>query len=998
MPPKGKRSTTTSAILPDATVATDKDAKIRAFYKEQYDLAKAKYGPRVAVLLEVGTFYEFYDRENIETGTSDTNVRALADILGCMPTIKPSTDPLYHLLFWGFPINSLFKYESQLISASYTCVVINQTKDGGGAVRGREIDHVSSPGTYWAVQEEGENTVAGRPDEQGLVGVFIEPYSRGWQVGSARFDVTTGKITSTETCTIGHEMDSLEPFWAMFPPAEIVIWYIGESFPFKEETVLSWFSRISKRPPIHIHCISNRLDVLGASAVRQRSAFLETQFQTTMHELPSLLGLERHPTAFATVGLLLTFVQEHVPSLLTFLQSHELWNSEHDLLLGNAALEQLGMVSNNIGKPNESLLYWMQHAKTYLGKETICSRLLQPITDIEELEERQTRIASLRSLEPSKKYILDKGFRGIVNLSRIVRKVALKKANALDVLPLLLNLQQIQDLLGATKGWTASLEESIVEDLMKHVLTPTLARWSADRIREGLQEAPISGRDWALGSVHPWCRGVHPSLDALEDQWKKIQTEVHKLIEEWSAAIRSPEGIKCEIREEIPFYVTTTQKRATELLTLVRTRGFLPLTASKLSTGQMLLSCELLETANREGQGIRDQLLEAVRNQWTIDWTAWWHTVHTHHRWNVLLQWIGDLDADSTFARLADEYGYCRPVYDTTSSTSYIDCIDLRHPIIERVRTKSPYVPHSLQMGKSSATVPSAVHGMLLYGVNAAGKSSLSKAIGLSVLLAQAGIPVPATSYKLRPYKSLFTRILGNDNLWAGQSSFTVEMSEFRSILRNAGPGMLVLGDELCSGTETVSATAIVTAGIQTLVEKGAQFVFATHLHELVEMPELRALSTVVKPYHLMVRSDVGSGTLVYDRRLHPGAGSALYGLEVCRGLDMEPGFLAKAFTLRKRLEGESHESSYNATVIVSACSVCGSKKKLEVHHILPQASADEKGFVKEGVLKNRASNLVSLCSDCHDAHHHGSLHILGWMDTSAGRTLQWTRKGLTTS
>ena len=46
-------------------------------------------------------------------------------------------------------------------------------------------------------------------------------------------------------------------------------------------------------------------------------------------------------------------------------------------------------------------------------------------------------------------------------------------------------------------------------------------------------------------------------------------------------------------------------------------------------------------------------------------------------------------------------------------------------------------------------------------------------------------------------FRDNLTRILGNDNLWAGLSSFAVEMTEFREILRYADARSLVLGDEL---------------------------------------------------------------------------------------------------------------------------------------------------------------------------------------------------------
>jgi DNA mismatch repair protein MutS len=281
--------------------------------------------------------------------------------------------------------------------------------------------------------------------------------------------------------------------------------------------------------------------------------------------------------------------------------------------------------------------------------------------------------------------------------------------------------------------------------------------------------------------------------------------------------------------------------------------------------------------------------------------------------------------------------------------------------------------------------------GILLYGVNAAGKSSLSKAIGLAVLMAQCGLPVAASEMRLAPYTAMFTRILGNDNLWAGMSSFVVEMTEFRSILRSAGPKTLVLGDELCSGTETASAIAIVSAGIQTLVSKRTQFVFATHLHELINMAEVADLAEV-RPFHLTVVSDPrAGGKLIYDRKLKAGAGSPMYGLEVCRGLDMDAEFLRRAVDIRRRLENGPEmgkASRYNAAVPVQACNVCGANKGLETHHIRPQADANAAGFVAQGAHKNDVGNLVVLCDSCHDRHHRGELTICGWVQTSEGRQL----------
>ena len=96
-----------------------------------------------------------------------------------------------------------------------------------------------------------------------------------------------------------------------------------------------------------------------------------------------------------------------------------------------------------------------------------------------------------------------------------------------------------------------------------------------------------------------------------------------------------------------------------------------------------------------------------------------------------------------------------------------------------------------------------------------------------------------------------------------------------------------MIGDELCSGTESVSALAIVSAGIVTLAKKNTSFVFATHLHDLVNIDDVKSLANV-KTYHLSVTFDEKKKTLVYDRKLKEGNGSTLYGIEVCKSLDLE--------------------------------------------------------------------------------------------------------------
>ena len=151
-------------------------------------------------------------------------------------------------------------------------------------------------------------------------------------------------------------------------------------------------------------------------------------------------------------------------------------------------------------------------------------------------------------------------------------------------------------------------------------------------------------------------------------------------------------------------------------------------------------------------------------------------------------------------------------------------------------KTEIEYIPNDITLGEN---------GILLYGTNACGKSTLMKSIGLTLIMAQAGFFVPCKECVYSPYTQIFTRILNNDNIFKRQSSFAVEMSELRGILKRADNHSLVLGDEVCSGTETTSALSIVSAGLKTLSDLKCSFIFTSHLHQLMDIQIVKSLTTL---------------------------------------------------------------------------------------------------------------------------------------------------------
>jgi len=334
------------------------------------------------------------------------------------------------------------------------------------------------------------------------------------------------------------------------------------------------------------------------------------------------------------------------------------------------------------------------------------------------------------------------------------------------------------------------------------------------------------------------------------------------------------------------------------------------------------------------------------------------------------------------------------------------ETIDLRHPIIEANEQSGIYVPNDVYLGSNietthkhitlSASEGKAVNGILLYGINSSGKSSLMKSIGLCVILAQAGFFVPAKELKLGLYDKLFTRIVSGDNLYKGLSTFAIEMMELKNIFNRATKRSLILGDEISQGTETESGLAIVAGAILKLLELNSTFIFATHLHQLKNIEPLQTIDSLIF-LHLGVKYDQENDALIYNRKLQLGMGSSLYGLEFAKSLHMDEQFLKNAYSIRKDLIGKHSElkniskqkrSRYNKNLYVTKCALCEEPVE-DVHHIQAQNTADDAGMIGY-INKNHKYNLIPLCKKHHNMVHEGKVHISGFVMTSKGLKLHY--------
>jgi len=354
-----------------------------------------------------------------------------------------------------------------------------------------------------------------------------------------------------------------------------------------------------------------------------------------------------------------------------------------------------------------------------------------------------------------------------------------------------------------------------------------------------------------------------------------------------------------------------------------------------------------------------------------------------------IINFVTIIDLLYTKTSIAKKYNYCKPTIKK-SQKSFVNTKNLRHCLIEQFQNNELYITNDISIGDGKTD------GILLYGTNAVGKTSFIKALGISIIMAQAGLYVPCSEFIFNPYKYIFTRIIGNDNIFKGLSTFAVEMSELRTILRLANDNSLILGDELCSGTEIISAISIFVAGIQKLYSCKSSFIFATHLHEIVNYEEINSLDTIAIK-HMEVIYDKENDMLIYDRKLKEGPGNNTYGLEVCKSLNLPQDFLNMAYEIRSKYHPESASmlslktSHYNSKKIISMCERCLNTFGKEIHHLNYQSEADKNGIITTAdskFHKNALANLMTLCEKCHDEIHNKNLKLKK-MKTSRGTKLQ---------
>lgn len=962
-------------------ILNNKNRLLTQIYFDLQQFFENKYGSDTVVFMEIGTFFEVYEVNN--THMKIGKAKEIAELLNIQLTKKnknivENTDK--NPLLAGVPAVSFERYLHRLIQEErYTIVVVKQK--GNPPNISRYISQIVSPGTNF------EHFIDN--DENFIVSLLIDKYKDIYSVGYSAIDVTTGKTFLYEAYGSSEDpsyaLDEVFHLLNIYKTSEVLITFLDG---IDDQKYVIHYLEIAE----HYHYSINN--------TRQSIAFQNKLF-AQVYQIQSFLSpiehldLERSPAITESLAILIHFIIEHDTHIIQKLCQPNIIDNRRFVYLGNGALEQLGVISKD--RKELTLLKMLDKTATAIGRRLLKERLLNPILEKDELSRRYNLI---EELEGHTVY-LDEMLRGIYDLERLSRRLNLARLHPFEMNHLyesLINIRDINRYLyenGFTQAPFHQNElEEFLSDIVKSIDLDISRRFTNNTVDENFL---MSGVDEAIDRL---VNENISMLDNFEEIIKKIETLLHA-----TNLNGSNKYVTLGLLEKEGYYISLSKNRFSMIESMfINDEYFKDFNVKKLTNSVKITSKKTDELSDKIVKN-RRKIVTLVKERYIYIQESY------ERRYSLLLArvigYIADLDVGVSSAKVAQLYNYTRPlIVDGKKDENFIQMMQLRHPIIEVQESNGIYVPNDIVMGErkflqssfNNVMVDSIqdIHGVLLYGINSSGKSSLMKSIGIAVLMAQSGFFVSAKEFYFTLFDSIFTRIVSKDNLVKGLSTFAVEMLEMKNIFNRATPRSLVLGDEISHGTETLSGLAIVASAIIKLSKLRSIFLFATHLHQLATMDEINRLKNVIN-LHLSVSYNEKEDKLLFNRVLQKGSGSSIYGLEFAKSLHMDQEFLDTASKIRKRLSNEFDElellvkkktSKYNKNLYITQCVICA-KPAEDVHHIVEKNKANRDGFI-DHFHQDHQHNLIPLCKKHHQEIHNGNIKVKGFLMTSKGLELEF--------
>lgn len=988
----------------------------------------AKYGKQTVVFMQVGSFHEAY-----ATNTEGFKLSDLSDMLNIIVSkknksiLEVSNANPYMI---GFPSPVLDKFLRILINNNLTVVIVDQITCPPKPKRA--ITGIYSPATY--IEDTSSH------DANNILSIYIEEIESdhilsknnltksNLIIGLSIIDLSTGKSSVHEIYSSLEDekycLDETVRFMYSNSAKEIII----TTNNLKENKLSDILSYLEITDKIYHHQTICQMINSGKKSLfklsYQQEIFRKVYGNTGLLSPIEFLDLEHLTYARLSFIILLNYAYDHSHQIINRLAKPDLFSDSKYLNLGNNALFQLNLITfdrtNQLSTYAQStqfksLFDVLDKTSTPMGRRLLKQNLAQPLVNSSEIQIRYDFINMLRNLGQIKQ--IEQLLSNISDIERYNRRMILGTLNPTDLYIWIRSMGESAELFNYMIKNNIILPNYNMTNLTKN-LNLLLSKFSKCFDIEELPKYFINDINGPIFNPN-----INSNIDKLLERISKCSNYMNAI--SWglsnfldnylktSTSTKSSTDslIKIDSNDRDGHFLILTKRRADVLEQLLKERKQIKFTYSNITYELNLSDIEFkhLPKGNTTKIFIKEmghnsvRMLELedelkyVQKEFYVDFL-----LNITTKYSDIIEQTQKLVAMIDFlksgAKVGEKYHYVCPQIKklkSNESKSYFKAIELRHPIIELLNTSVEYVPTNIELGTNL------MDGMLLFGLNSAGKSSLQKATGIAVIMAQMGYPVAATEFIYYPYKSIFTRISSNDNLFKGLSSFALEISELRSIIKRSTSNTLVIADEVCHSTEHKSSLIIVMTMLEILSANKVSLITATHLHDIINVSRLKKL-TNIKLYHLHVDYDESSNIVKYDRTLREGSGCNFYGLNIAKYLIADTGFVKLSNEIKKEIMNVpdlvvNKLSNYNSNLYMDKCTICNFQPipgeiPLETHHIVFQKDfTNNISKSKFYLQKNSKSNLVVLCTKCHDQIDAGIIHINKWIKTNNGDILDWS-------
>ncbi len=745
----------------------------------------------------------------------------------------------------GVPVKAAAGYLRQFIAQGHRVAICEQVEDPRSAkgIVKRAVVETITPGAFldeeWTPGSRNNWLVAVLPGDT--------------RNGVAAIDLSTGEFLLESV-----DADDLDEAIARLSPSEIVV-------PAGFETRLDAGTMITPRESWEFDAALAALEL----ARRLQLASLDG------------LGLDAGDSvSIGAAGALLRYIAELQPQGIPQLARPEIRRNDDLCWLDEMTRRNLELVEPlQAGRRGVTLLETIDRTVTPMGGRLLREWVLSPLRDPDRINARLDAVQVLvdaSRLRTSLRTALD----GVRDLERLAARAAAGRATPREMGALRDSMLRLPDVAAALEAAASSPVPATVPPRPATLLVhanqnfDALGDLAGELARMLVERPPVTLQDG--DAIAPGCDSALDELRELRDNGKQSLAGIQQR-ERDRTGIQS---LKVGYNKVFGYYIEVTHSNTRAVPADYERR-------QTLSNAERYVTPELKEFEARvlgAESAIADResaLFDALRARvgaaiGTIQATA---------------KLVARLDVLSGLAELAVTARYARP---DVHGGYELSLIDSRHPVIEGMMPRERFVPNDVHFDEAARV-------LLVTGPNMAGKSTILRQIGLCVLLAQMGSFVPVTRASIGVADRLFTRVGASDNLARGQSTFMVEMSETSAILHNATARSLVLLDEIGRGTSTYDGVAIAWAVTEHLHDRvGCRTMFATHYHELMQLPECLAHARNV---NVAVRETEAG--IVFLHRLEPGGTDRSYGIHVAELAGLPRAVVSRAREVLGTLEGD---------------------------------------------------------------------------------------------